>query len=122
MATGNTMYTSDQVLDFINKLQAERFFVLVTLADCVPCSELKTDLSGGALEGLNVLMLATEVDFSRDYDIALLSLLGASTFPLLALVENGKCTRKWSGYFDLNLQERAAAFRTLVMTAWGVSP
>jgi hypothetical protein len=63
---GNVMHTSAEILDFIKELRLARFFVLVTLADCAPCMDLREDVVAGALVGLDVLMLTTQTDLSSD--------------------------------------------------------
>jgi hypothetical protein len=111
--------TSESILKLIQEPRDARFFVLVSLEGCKPCTALHDDIKEGALDGLNIVMHSVQTDLSSDDDIELVSLLQSGEFPLLALIEEGKVSRRWAGYFDLEPPERGTAFRALIAAAWG---
>jgi hypothetical protein len=111
--------TSRFILKLIQEPRDARFFVLVSLEGCKPCTALHDDIKEGALDGLNIVMHSVQTDLSSDDDIELVSLLQSGEFPLLALIEEGKVSRRWAGYFDLEPPERGTAFRSLIAAAWG---
>jgi hypothetical protein len=114
------LYTECNVLlSMVKEPRDARFFALVSLIGCSPCQDLHNDIVAGALDGLGVEIYATQTDLSDENDVALISLLQSGEFPLLALIENGKITRRWAGYFDLEPPERGLAFRSLIAAAWG---
>jgi hypothetical protein len=111
--------TSKAILQLVQEPRDARFFVLVSLEDCKPCAALHDDIDAAALGGLGVVMHTTQTDLSNEDDVALVTLLQSGEFPLLALIEGGKVSRRWAGYFDLEPPERRLAFRALIAAAWG---
>lgn len=114
--------TSKYFLSLLEKPRCARFFVVVSLEGCIPCSNLLDDLAEGAVDHLGVVLHIVKTNMSNEDDLTLLNFLKSGEFPLLALIENGKVERRWAGYFDLEPPKRGLALRELIATAWGVKP
>lgn len=115
------MFNSTQALEFMKKNEGQKFFILLMLADCAPCSLLKDDISGGALKDLGVELFMTELDLLDEADSVLLSTLNAQSFPFLALVNETRVVKRWAGYSEQPAAFRIAELRELISEAWSNS-
>jgi hypothetical protein len=115
------MFNSTQALEFMKKNEGQKFFILVMVADCAPCSLLKDDIIGGALKDLGVELRMTELDFLAESDSVLVSTLNAQSFPFLALVNEARVVKRWVGYPENEATSRIAELRKLISEAWSDS-
>lgn len=115
------MFNSNQAIEFIQKNNDQKFFILVMVADCEPCSLLKDDITDDALKDLGVELYMTELDFLDESDSVLLSMLNAQSFPFLALVDETRVVRRWAGYPETEAASRIAELRALISEAWSDS-